>query len=292
MIPSEVRMPALPGVEHRWVDAGGLRMHVAAAGAGEPLLLLHGWPGNWFEFHKLIPLLAERFRVYAPDLRGWGWTDAPGRGYDVRTRGEDVIALLDALELREPVRLIGHDWGAFIALRLSLVHPARVQKVMALGGWVPWLRVDAAQLWAMRQCWYQPLVGMPLLGRRLVANRRFTGLLARRWAAAGKQLALEALTAQFAAPERALASERSYSELARLGAAMLFGEYRRLVPTVPALILQGADDGCLAPAFVRIPPKFRAVISVELLPGVGHFPAQEAPELVAEQALRFLDVGE
>ena len=64
--------PQLDGVEHRFLDLPGLRMHVAEAGAGEPLLLLHGFPQHWWGWYKVLPALAQRYRVIAPDLRGAG----------------------------------------------------------------------------------------------------------------------------------------------------------------------------------------------------------------------------
>ena len=90
-------IPELPGVEHRFVDAGGLRTHVAEAGEGEPLLLLHGWPQHWWCWRDLIPALAPHYRVIAPDLRGHGWTDAPPGGYEKEQLASDVLALVDAL---------------------------------------------------------------------------------------------------------------------------------------------------------------------------------------------------
>src|SRR5687767_14115632 len=74
--------PEVQGVSHRFVDAGGLHMHVAEAGEGEPVVLLHGWPQHWYEWRRQIPALAQHYRVICPDLRGFGWTDAPASGYE------------------------------------------------------------------------------------------------------------------------------------------------------------------------------------------------------------------
>ena len=119
-------MPEIPGVEvaHDFVDAGGLRMHVASAGPAdaEPLVLLHGWPQHWYAWRRLIGPLSQRYRVIAPDLRGFGWTDAPSGGYEKRELAADVVALLDALGL-DRVRLAGHDWGGFVGFLLCLEAP-------------------------------------------------------------------------------------------------------------------------------------------------------------------------
>ncbi|MCW2564729.1 MAG: putative hydrolase or acyltransferase of alpha/beta superfamily, partial [Mycobacterium sp.] len=90
-------LPQLDGVEHRFLDLPGLRMHVAEAGSGEPLLLLHGFPQHWWAWRKVIPALAERYRVICPDLRGAGWTDAPADGYTSDQLTADILGLLDAL---------------------------------------------------------------------------------------------------------------------------------------------------------------------------------------------------
>jgi pimeloyl-ACP methyl ester carboxylesterase len=103
--------PSLPGVSHRFVNVavaeGRLTLHVAEAGVGEPVLMLHGWPGHWYSWRQLVPHLSESYRLLMPDLRGFGWSDAPGSGYDPRTFAADTLALLDALEL-DRVRLVGH----------------------------------------------------------------------------------------------------------------------------------------------------------------------------------------
>jgi pimeloyl-ACP methyl ester carboxylesterase len=70
-------LPEVPGVRHSWHQAGDVRLHVAEAGEGPPLVLLHGWPQHWYEWRALIGPLAERYRVLAPDLRGFGWSDSP-----------------------------------------------------------------------------------------------------------------------------------------------------------------------------------------------------------------------
>src|SRR5262245_42103548 len=77
-------MPIVEGVTHHMVEAGGLNFHVAEVGDGSPVLMLHGFPQHWYAWRKVIPLLPG-CRLICPDLRGFGWSDAPRRGYDVST---------------------------------------------------------------------------------------------------------------------------------------------------------------------------------------------------------------
>ena len=97
-------LPQLDGVTHRTVPARGLRFHVAEAGAGDPIVLVHGWPQHWWMWRHVVPLLAPHARLVMIDLRGFGWSDAPPGAYDKQTLADDLLAVLDALGL-ERVRL-------------------------------------------------------------------------------------------------------------------------------------------------------------------------------------------
>ena len=156
-------LPQLPGVEHRFVDTARLRVHVAEAGSGEPLVLQHGWPQHWLAWRKLIPELAESYRVICPDLRGLGWSDAPPQGYEKEQMASDLLALLDALEL-DRVRLVGHDWGGFAGFLACLRAPERFERFCCLGITTPWLRVSSSPA-AFAKTAYQPLLATPGLGR-------------------------------------------------------------------------------------------------------------------------------
>jgi pimeloyl-ACP methyl ester carboxylesterase len=108
-----IEMPHVEGVAHRYHLVDGVRIHVAEAGDGPPLVLLHGWPQHWWSWREVIGPLSERHRVICPDIRGVGWSDLPRRGYDLRTLSHDLLGLLDVLGLGR-VRLVGHDWGFLI----------------------------------------------------------------------------------------------------------------------------------------------------------------------------------
>lgn len=118
--------PAVPGVHHRHVDAGGVKLHLAEAGPerGPIVLMLHGFPEFWYSWrHQLAGLADAGFRAIAIDLRGYGESDKPApipANYNLVTLAGDIAALVQALgqERNDPdlrVTLVGHDWGGALA---------------------------------------------------------------------------------------------------------------------------------------------------------------------------------
>jgi pimeloyl-ACP methyl ester carboxylesterase len=120
--------------ESQFLQVNGIRMHVVSAGQGPPILLLHGFPDTHVVWRKQVGVLAAAgFRVIAPDLRGYGQTDAPPHVHDyaMKQLRADVLALLDALGIGK-VRLVGHDWGAAIGWQLCMHAPERIERFVAL----------------------------------------------------------------------------------------------------------------------------------------------------------------
>src|SRR5215213_6190124 len=113
----------------RYVNAGGLRQHAVIGGDGPPLLLVHGWPENWYAWRLLMPELARDFQVIAVDQRGIGLTDKTRDGYDTGTLADDLVALMDALG-HERFAVVGHDTGYFISYALAADHPDRVARLV------------------------------------------------------------------------------------------------------------------------------------------------------------------
>lgn len=116
----------------RYISTGGLRQHVVTGGDGPPLLLVHGWPQNWYAWRLVMPALARDFQVIAPDQRGIGLTDKPRDArYDPGTIANDLVALMDALG-HQRFAVVGTDTGLPIGYALAADHPHRVERV-ALG---------------------------------------------------------------------------------------------------------------------------------------------------------------
>ncbi|KAK8608483.1 hypothetical protein V6N13_023905 [Hibiscus sabdariffa] len=121
-------------IEHTTVATNGINMHVASIGSGPVILFLHGFPELWYSWrHQLLSLSSLGYRCVAPDLRGYGDTDAPSSAasYTVFHIVGDLVGLLDALGV-DRVLLVGHDWGASIAWSFCQLRPDRVKALVNL----------------------------------------------------------------------------------------------------------------------------------------------------------------
>ncbi|KAK1558344.1 hypothetical protein Q3G72_001339 [Acer saccharum] len=121
-------------IEHTTVPTNGINMHVASIGTGPVVLFLHGFPELWYSWrHQLLYLSSRGYRAIAPDLRGYGDTDAPPSvtSYTAFHIVGDLVGLLDKLGI-EQVFLVGHDWGALIAWNLCTFRPDRVKALVNL----------------------------------------------------------------------------------------------------------------------------------------------------------------
>lgn len=280
-------MPEIGGVSHDWVEARGIRFHVAETGSGDdPVLLLHGWPQHWYEWRHLMPALAERHRVLAMDLRGFGWSDAPRDGYPKEEMASDVLAVLDALGL-ERVKLVGHDWGGWIGFLLCLREPQRFERFLALGIVPPWIGLRAALPHAWR-FWYQQVISAPGIGYTAHRRGHFVRFIIRHWAtdpSAWDEPTIAAFADSFTEPAHARAAVQVYRTFALHEAPrILRGAYARQRLTVPTQLLLGTDDVPLHPALLSGCERHADEMGVELVPGAGHFLADERPDLVADRA--------
>ena len=126
-------MTEIPGFTRSRIALPDITLSVQQAGTGDPVILLHGFPQNGLCWWHVAPVLAQRFRVIVPDLRGYGQSDAPPDDsdhitYSKRRLAQDVVDLMAALGIGS-AHVIGHDRGARVAYRLALDHPARVQRL-------------------------------------------------------------------------------------------------------------------------------------------------------------------
>ncbi len=279
--------PHVPGVTHRYIDVEGVRVHVAEAGRGDPVMLLHSFPQHWYAWRHVIPLLSGQYRLICPDWRGFGWSEAPPRGYDTASRAADMLALMDSMGLPR-VRLLAHDWGAHAALTVALQAPERVSHLLAVNSAHPWLqqRRMLPQLWRF---WYTALFEYPGIGR----------LVLRTWPAATRFLLLRGATDrtvwQPGEVEEFVAASRQPGS-ARAGEALhwqfvlhdipgiILRRYRGLRLTVPTVIMAGGEDWMLPPEMLAGADRHADDLQMRVVPGAGHFLPDERPTEVAEAA--------
>lgn len=280
--------PELDGVSHRYVDVAGTRLHVAEAGEGPPVVLLHGWPQHWWVWRKVIPALAAERRVICPDLRGFGWSEAPPGRYEVQGFADDTLALLDELEL-DQVELIGHDWGGYAGFLLCLMAPERVRHYLALGIVHPFFAPPKPSPQALQRAAYQFVLATPGLGSGVL--RHVPGLVRlvlqrgshpdMHWT----EEELDCFAESFRSRGHALASSHVYrSFLLRELPRLKKGHYRSQRLTVPTRILAGEADPVVRADVLAGYEPYADDMSVEILSGCGHFVAEEKPDVVVERA--------
>jgi epoxide hydrolase 4 len=291
-------------IEHREVQANGIRFHVAVSGPedGPSILCLHGFPEGWMSWRAVMGLLGEA-RVYAPDLRGYPGSSRPEDGYDVINLSDDVRALIEALGLDRPI-LVGHDWGGELAWIFAHRYSHLIRHLVVVNGthpktltravlsfddlqtlripWVPFFQIPRFPEWFMTT----------RLGRRVL---RLSFLIREGKKGAMDRPLVDEIVARFQKPEDARWPIDYYRQIVRTVIVpgrrrQLNGVYRMPI-TVPATMVWGMKDGAL-PAKVALKSQRDAGCPVEWrpLPGVGHFVDLEAPEKLADELRRLLVV--
>ena len=279
-------LPELPGVEHRFETANGIRIHYAEAGEGDPLVLLHGWPQHWWMWRDFIGPLAERFRVIVPDLRGHGWSDKPRSSYRKTEFLDDVVALLDRLGL-ERVRFVGHDWGGWTGMLAGLREPDRIERLVVMSIPHPWRRRPHPQL--LLAGTYQLVVGGPL-GKVAMQRLGFARTILKAGRAIGSFSAeeLDMYDAVQREPDAAEATVRIYrSFLLHEAAPWASGNFKAARLTVPTLWLVGEKDP-LASVSDGGYRDYADDMTLEFVPDGGHFMPEELPLKLRERVLDFL----
>ena len=238
--------PELAGVEHRYVEVRGARLHVAdSGGSGPPVMLLHGWPQHWWTWHEVISLLAPDFRVLALDLRGFGWSEATPRGYRKDELAEDVVGVLDALGL-DAVNLVGHDWGGVVGFIVCVEHPERVRRFVPMNTGHLWPRTGVmGVLKTLPGLAYQVLLASPGIGHRVGASPKVLGAISKKISTRSDVVMgeIERFSPRFRERPRARAAQQVYRTfLLHDYPSQVRGRFADKRLTTPTLWLNGVED--------------------------------------------------
>lgn len=285
---------------HRDVTANGARFHVAEHGpTGGPLvLLLHGFPEFWWSWrHQLVALGEAGYHAVAPDLRGYGASDKPPRGYDQYTLSADVAGLVRALGAADAT-VVGHDWGGALGWAVATLHPRVVARLVTLAIPHP-LRLaeallrDGAQRRASTYLAYFQVPSAPE-ARLTRDDGAFVGELLRRWGGPGwpdpetEARCREAIQV----PAVSNCALEWYRWPARSVLRPSGRQFRRLLARgvqAPVLHLHGSLDGCILPSTVDGSQAYaRGGWTRHDYADLGHFLHQEDPERVTEDLLAWL----
>jgi pimeloyl-ACP methyl ester carboxylesterase len=268
--PPDATSVLLPGPwTHRDLSANGVRLHVAESGEGPLVLLLHGFPQFWWTWRAQLPALAAAgFRAVAPDLRGYGASDKPPRGYDLPTLSSDVAALVRALGERDAV-VVGHDWGGLLAWTMAALHPRSVRRLVVVSMAHPRrLRAGMADPRQRRAFRHALRFQLPRLPERRLTRTDDDPVadLMRRWSGPAW-----VQTADFA---EAVARYRSAARIPQAAYGAM--EYYRWAGRSQ---LRGDLDPCVLTSTARGSDRYVAgAYEWRTLPGIGHFPHEEAPD--------------
>jgi len=274
-------------VTHESLKTKGLRFEVTSAGTGERLaLLLHGFPECAYSWRYQIPLLARLgYRVWAPDLRGYGKSDKPQgiSEYTLDKLAQDVADLIDASGAKS-VLLCGHDWGGMIAWHFAMQRLRPIERLVIMNAPHPACFYQRARtLRQLRKSWYILFFQIPYLPE-LLLGRRNCELVARAFPrmAVDKSRFPDDVLEVFrknACEPGALTAMVNYYRAIRRSARI---DRQRGFPRidVPTLMMWGERDAALGKELTYGTDQYVSDFSVRYLPDVSHWVQQEAPETV------------
>jgi pimeloyl-ACP methyl ester carboxylesterase len=280
--------------DHGMADIeAGLRLHYVVAGEGaRTVVLVHGFPQTWWQWHQIIPPLVEAgFRVIAPDYRGAGDSWRPIAGYDKRTMARDVRRLLhDHLDVDEPAVIAGHDIGLMVAYAYAQDYPEGVSRLVLMDAPLPGtavfdgLRTDP-RVWHFAFHGARDLAEILVAGRERQYIQHFIG--ARIFnPAAITATDLDVYASAYAAPGAMRAAFEAYRAFDQDADdnRMLLRENGKL--TMPVLALGGSisTTGAVIEEMVK---EVADDVTAVRIPGTGHWVAEENPQAVVRELLDF-----
>jgi pimeloyl-ACP methyl ester carboxylesterase len=286
-------------VRHGYAQVGDVRLHYAESGSGERLvILLHGFPECWYSWRHQLQALGERYRVVAPDMRGYNLSDKPKglENYRIGKLADDVTGLIRHLGAREAA-VVGHDWGAVVAWAVAQHYPDYVWKLAALQVPPPAVWAKNMTLRQFLRSWYMFFFQLPSIPEWWISRDDFSGLekMLRKTSRPGTfgDADLAVLKAAMREPGALTGSINYYranlgAQLRRRFGGKQYTKQERI--RVPTLFVYGERDFAIIPETVRgvaayIDASYREV----RLARSNHWVQQEYPAEVNAALLSFLE---
>ena len=275
--------------QSQYVDTADLRLHAVIGGEGPPLLLVHGWPENWYAWRLLMPKLAESFTVIAVDQRGTGLSDKPRDGYDTGTLANDLVAMMDALG-HQRFAVVGHDTGFAIGYALAADHPDRIDRVVLaeipgppMASASPPVFVPAP---VNNRLWHIPFCRVETLPEQLVKGREgiFFGYEFEIQGGKPSEDAIAYYVALLSQPDMLAGSFGFYRAL---DATLAQNEQRKATRlTMPVLAIGGEQSygAHVGDTMKLLGDDVQSVV----IPDTGHWIAEDAPEAMLAALTAFL----
>jgi pimeloyl-ACP methyl ester carboxylesterase len=281
--------PMSAAIRHEFVQANGLRFHVAACGAGDRLALcLHGFPECWYSWRQQLPLLARLgYRAWAPDLRGYGESDRPLRreDYAIERLMDDVAGLIDASGAASTL-LLAHDWGGIVAWYFVMRQVRPLERLVIMNLPHPALMERALRTWRqLVRSWYAFFFQIPRLPEALLRAGNYRPIRdAFRNMAVDKSRfpdeVLQVYRDNAARPGALTAMLNYYRALIRGGGGRRQQRLGYPVIDLPTLMIWGEHDSALGKETTYGTQTFVPNLTLRYLPNVSHWVQQEAPETV------------
>jgi pimeloyl-ACP methyl ester carboxylesterase len=278
--------PAPNTIQSRFADVDGVKFHYLTAGEGPVVILLHGYAQTSRMWRPLIPKLAEKFKVIAPDLPGIGDSDIPKDGLDMKTAAIRVHALAKSLGVNK-ARVVGHDIGLMVAYAYAAQFPNEVEKLVVMDAFLPgvpgWeLAYNNPDLWHFR--FHGPTPEALVRGREKIYFTYFWNDLAADKTRSLRVVDRDAYVAAYSRPGRMRAGWAYFAALR--DTAKDFAEMAQTQLTMPVLSIAG-DKGSaaiLGPQMKRVAPN----VTVIELKDTGHWVMEERPQETMKALIDFL----
>lgn len=269
----------------------GVRIHYRRTGRGPGMVLLHGFPQTGQMWRKVLPPLAERFTVVAPDLRGYGDSDRPAVGYDKRSMAADIAEVIQSLALG-PVVFVGHDRGARVGHRFALDHPSLLTHLVLLDIAPTYDIFEGINQRSARRHWHWFFHEVPDLPEALTAGREeiYLRYLYKAWTfnpAAIEEEAIQEYLRCFRQPGAMRAAFEDY----RAGATIDLehdAADRQKKFAVPTLVLWGGSRVAQSADMLGVWRARCERVEGHAIPDCGHFLPEEQPAAVIDAILKFL----